>query len=242
MKITQPKVSTRNNKLYISFSINGKQKRKSLNLDDTKANRNFVQNKYIPELLIKVHTGEFFKNTNVPTVDKYQQRSFEIHKNNRRELTQKHYIQTYNLHIKPYFGNEKITKIKASDLALWQNKLIEKLSPKRVKSIRTIFNTIFVDAFKDEIISKNPFTLIDGPVSHDIREKIPFSQNEIFSILDGVDNKMKAYFAIGFFTGMRTGEIIGLKWSDINFKDKIIKVQRSRRQGTETLPKTKNSI
>jgi len=62
------------------------------------------------------------------------------------------------------------------------------------------------------------------------------------SILDGVDIRMKAYFAIGFFTGMRTGEIIGLKWSDLNFDDNIIKVQRSRRQGIETKPKTKNSI
>lgn len=53
---------------------------------------------------------------------------------------------------------------------------------------------------------------------------------------------MRAYFAIGFFTGMRTGEIIGLRWSDIDFDKKIIEVRRSIRQGRETTPKTKSSI
>lgn len=41
---------------------------------------------------------------------------------------------------------------------------------------------------------------------------------------------------------MRTAKIIGLKWKDIDFYDKTIKVEQSRRQGVETLPKTQNSI
>ena len=53
---------------------------------------------------------------------------------------------------------------------------------------------------------------------------------------------MRAFFALGFFTGMRTGELIGLKWEDVDFEENIIKVRRSRRQGVETLPKTVNSI
>ncbi|MFC2057350.1 tyrosine-type recombinase/integrase [Campylobacterota bacterium] len=66
--------------------------------------------------------------------------------------------------------------------------------------------------------------------------------DEMFIIIDAMPEHMKCYFAIGFFTGMRTGEIIGLKWEDVNWEERIIKVRRSRRQGVETKPKTKSSI
>ena len=41
---------------------------------------------------------------------------------------------------------------------------------------------------------------------------------------------------------MRTREILALKWSDIDYENKIIKVRRARRQGIESKPKTKASI
>ncbi|NOQ32207.1 MAG: tyrosine-type recombinase/integrase [Helicobacteraceae bacterium] len=57
-----------------------------------------------------------------------------------------------------------------------------------------------------------------------------------------LDIKIRAYFAIGFFTGMRTGEITGLKWSDIDLEAKTIKVQRTRNKAIESTPKTHSSI
>jgi len=65
---------------------------------------------------------------------------------------------------------------------------------------------------------------------------------ELFSIIKAVPLKMRAFFAIGFFTGMRTGEIVALKWEHIDFDRKIIKVRRARRAGIESEPKTSNSI
>ncbi|MDQ1341001.1 MAG: Integrase [Campylobacterota bacterium] len=146
------------------------------------------------------------------------------------------------LHIQKQFGKKRLDQIKPSDLAVWQNRMLETLATKTVKTIRTVFNAVFDDAMKDEIIKRNPFTLIRSPTGEEMREKKPFSLEEIDLILSNAPKSMKAFFAIGFFTGMRTGEIIGLRWSDIDYEENIIKVQRSRRQGIESLPKTKNSI
>lgn len=238
------KLISRNGKLWVTFYHQSKRHRRSLRLDDTKQNRKLATNKIIPELVYKLNSGEFFKNENnqVPTVGEFAKVSFEIHKHERRELTQKSHLNVYNLHIKPYFGNTKIDKIKASDLAKWQNNLLEKITAKTLKAIRSVFNTILEDAMNDEIITKNPFKLVGLPKGMETIQKIPFSIEEIKKILDNAPNHMKAFFAIGFYTGMRTGEIIGLKWTDIDFQNKTIKVQRSRRQGIETIPKTKNSI
>lgn len=229
--------------LYVDFTFNEKRYRRPLKLEDTPKNRKLAKTKLMPEIQYKLNSGEFFKNEKqIPTVDEFAKTSFEIHKNERREITQKRYLRLYHLHIEPYFKNRRMDTIKPSELAKWQNQLLEKVVGKTVKGVRTIFNTFFEDALKDELLEKNPFALIKAPNSEVKLHKNPFSVSEIFNILDAAPDKMRAFFAIGFFTGMRTGEIIGLKWEDINFHEATIRVERSRRQGIETLPKTKNSI
>lgn len=233
--------------MWIDFFYLSKRYRRSLELEATKANIKLAQMKIIPEIVYKLNQGTFFeteeKKTNKDiTVDEMAKMSFEMHKHERREFTRKAIASNYERHIKKPFGKRAVKDIKPSELAIWQNRLSDKLAPKTVKTIRTIFNTILEDALRDDVIVKNPFTHIKSPVLVDIREKKPFSVEEIFTILEHVDEKMRAFFALGFFTGMRTGEIIGLKWEDVDFEENIIKVRRSRRQGVETLPKTVNSI
>jgi len=151
-------------------------------------------------------------------------------------------MRAYELHIKPIFGDMKLDKIKPSLIASWQNNLLDKLSSSRVGIIRTIFYTILDDAFRDEYITKNPISLIRGPKKEEVRLKKPFSISEINKILDFITPKMKAYFAIGFYTGMRTGEIIALKWTDIDFDKKTIDISKAIRQGVESVLKTKSSM
>ncbi|MCR1811990.1 tyrosine-type recombinase/integrase [Sulfurospirillum sp. hDNRA2] len=234
----------RDGKLWITFYHQSTRYRKSLNLIDTKQNRKYAQQTLIPEIQYKLNSGEFFNNDEkkVPTVGEFAQISFEIHQNERREFTQKRYIRLYEIHIKPHFEKRRLDQIKPSELARWQNNLLTKITGKTVKGIRTVFYTLFEDARKDEIITRNPFSLIRSPKDEEFRVKNPFSKEEIFAILKAMPEHIKAFFAIGFFTGLRTGEIIGLKWEDFDFDDRSFYVERSRRQGTETLPKTKNSV
>jgi len=231
--------------LWITFYHQSKRHRKSLKLDDTKANRKIANNKIIPEIVHKLNTGKFFKNDNVkkvPTVDEFWKVSFEIHKIHRRLLTQNNHLNVYKLHIQPYFGNKKIDEIKPSHLATWQNKLLEKVATKTLSMIRAIFNVVFNDAIGDDIITKNPLKFTKKPINVAVREIAPFNKNEIFSVLDNMVDSMKLYFAIGFFTGMRTGEILALKWDDIILDKNIIQVERAKRQGIESKPKTASSI
>jgi len=192
-----------------------------------------------------IHQNEFFKNNNVkkvPTVDEFWKVSFEIHKIHRRILTQNNHQNVYKLHIKPYFGNKKLDEIKPSHLATWQNKLLENIATKTLSMIRAIFNVVFNDAIADDIITKNPLKFTKKPVNVAVRDIAPFNKDEIFLILNNMVDNMKLYFAIGFFTGMRTGEILALKWEDIILDKNIIKVQRAKRQGIESKPKTASSI
>lgn len=239
------KLINRKGKLWITFYHQSKRYRRSLKLDDTKANRKLAETKLIPEIVHKLNQDEFLKTTNVkkvPIVDEFMKVSFEIHDVYRRPLSQRDHKFLYERHIKPVFGNKKIDEIKPSHIASWQAKILKTMSTKSLSLIRAVFNVMFNDALADEIITRNPLKLVKKPQNVAVKEILPFKKDEIFTILNAIDEKMRAVFAIGFFTGMRTGEILVLKWNDIDFENNIIKVRRAKRQGVESNPKTKSSI
>ena len=240
--MTQPKLYTRGTKLWIRFSLDGEVIKKSLNIEDTKANKKLATTQIIPQMLLKVHSGEFFDTTTVPTLKEMIEKSLKMHEGSRKYLTNRAYESVFRNNIIPFFGNRKLNSIKPSELLLWQNNLLDSNASKSVAKIRTIFYGVFEDALRDEVINKNPFLSVKTP-KIDVRRKInTFSKDEIFKIIGSMNIKVRAYFAIGFFTGMRTGEITALKWEDIDLENKTVKVQRTRNKGIESSPKTQSSI
>ncbi|MDQ7043054.1 MAG: tyrosine-type recombinase/integrase [Sulfurimonas sp.] len=237
------KLINRNGKLWITFYHQSTRYRRTLGLDDTKANRKLANNKLLPELIYKLNSGVFFETekSKVPTVTEYAKISLELHSKTRKATTTYDYETSLRLHILPSFGTKRLNIIKPSDIQLWQNKLLDKLSPRRVRNVRATFNTVFDDAMRDEIIDKNPISRVKTPKLNKIDVK-SFSFNEMKKIISVATEELKAFTALGFFTGLRSGEMIGLKWEDVNFSNKEIHIKRAIKMGEITTPKTSNSI
>ena len=70
----------------------------------------------------------------------------------------------------------------------------------------------------------------------------PFTPEQVRKLIDNANDFFRLYLAIGFYTGMRGGEILGLMWSDIDFESRTISVRRSITEGKITTPKTHKSI
>lgn len=244
MKIYIKKVKNSNGDikewLWVRFSHQGKNYRKTLNLENTKANMRLAKNEIMPTLQLKLVNGELFEKS-VPTVDEYSKMSFEIHSSTRKQSTQTDYRISYEKHIKPYLGKKRLDSIKPSDIALWQNKILESVSPRRLKAIRAVLSTIIQDAMRDELIVRNPLPLVKLPRADKV-EIEPFSISEIFTILDKAKEQYKNFYALGFFSGLRSGEMIGLKWEDIDFFRKEISIKRAIKMGVVSTPKTLNSV
>lgn len=245
-KMTQPKLFTRGNKLWVRFSLNTEVIKKSLNIEDSKVNRHLANTQIIPQLILKVNTGEFFENdkSEIPTVDEYSLISFDNHRYERKETTTTDYKNIYKKHIKPHFGSKKLDKIKVSDINVWKNKLFSELglSSKRVNDIKKVLGTIIEDAVMDEIILSNPIRKSKPLPAHQQKEVEPFSLDEIELILHSASGQDKNIIATLFMTGVRTGELIGLKWSDIDFDKREINIKRTIGRGIENSPKTISSI
>ena len=237
------KLISKNKKLWITFYHQSKRYRRSLGLDDTKANRKLALNTIIPEIQYKLNQGTFFNNDRAskPTVAEYAKISFALHEKERKSSTRYDYETSLRLHILPTFGKRRLSSIKPSDIALWQNKLLDRLTPRRVRNIRAVFNGIFEDALRDEIIEKNPISKVKVPKIDKV-EITAFTLQEVKCIIEHAKDDLQSFVALGFFTGMRSGEMIGLRWEDVDLDKREISIKRTIKMGEVTTPKTQNSI
>lgn len=151
------------------------------------------------------------------------------------------YINIVKNRINPFFENMLIDEIKASDVKRWLYS-INDVGTKSKRHYIGVLSGIFHEALLDEVIQKNPVKYIRLPKYKAPCIK-PFTTLEVFNIMhESPNNNFKYYLAIAFFTGMRSGEIIALKKSDIDLKNMIIHVRKSRNRFGETTPKTLSSI
>ncbi len=141
------------------------------------------------------------------------------------------------------FFDYEIEDIKPSDIRVWINSIVD-VGQKSKKHYLTALSGIFNLALQDELIAKNPIIHLKK-LSYTAPKIEPFTNSEVQAILRESKNynfNFRLFIYLGFFTGMRTGEIIALKNSDIDLKNKIITINATRSRFGETTPKTKKSI
>ncbi|MBQ9876264.1 MAG: site-specific integrase [Campylobacter sp.] len=143
-----------------------------------------------------------------------------------------------------FLFDRDINSIKASELRLWFSDLKNTLSGKTLRDYRSCLNQIFLLAKYDDEIKLNPIEFVKNPAL--IKPKIqPFSASEVIQILEiskKYQIKYQIFLKIGFFTGMRTGEILALKKSNIDLENRTINILKSRSRYGENTPKTFGSI
>lgn len=231
-KDTHMKYYVRGGKIYLDYHFKGKRTQKSTGLVDTPKNIKLVVEKLIPKIETEIALGVYKKKTKA--FDYYAEQ-FLQEKSKQKSYLQKEYMYKKVI---DYFKVKKIEDITRNDVKRYINSLEIKKESKAVYlgAIRGILNI----ALDDEAINQN--VCIGIKIGDDnIKEKdvAIFSKEEVKILLDKSSGLLKSFLAIAFFTGMRAGEIIGLKQEDIT--ENYINVKRSVSKGRITTPKTKTS-
>ena len=229
----------------------GKIIKRSTKLVSNSSNLEIVKKEIIPSLVEflsgKIEIQEL--DYSDPSLDDFAKNYFEVHKNRVREHTYLRNSQHYRNHIKPFFGNKKISLIRPLELERWQNNFVTKnYKASSILKFRSVLYSILEEAVKNEIIKTNPLTLVDIPaIKKDFKiddEDIvyPFSQNEIQKMLENSTGYFKNFIMLMVSSGIRPGEIVALTWEDINFEKKQITVNKTITNGKIGLPKTASSV
>lgn len=139
-------------------------------------------------------------------------------------------------HIVPAFGMMKLSKLDTPNIqALYSAKLRDGLKPSSVRYIHAVLHRALGKAVDLRLIARNPATNADPPkVRHE--EITPLDAQQTRTFLNAVcGEKYEALYTLSLTCGLRMGESLGLKWSDIDLDAGTLRVnrqlQRMRRDG-----------
>jgi len=250
-------IFTRGNKLWIQYSLNGKQYRDPLNMIDNRENRS-VARKLAKQKEVDIDNGIYnekkkrIKNKGIPLSEGFQ--DFKATKQNKASKTILAYETAFNS-FKEFVGDIVIGKITDSAIQKYEKYLSQKIvihprknknKEKKLKEIKKISPNTIANYFNHlKIIFKyfemrgyikdNPF-----PAKKMEEKQIKIIPDEILDdILIGLRKKSKTYYKtiiLFLMTGLRANELTSLNFEDIDFKNNIIKVKNSKGRRDDFLP------
>lgn len=150
-------------------------------------------------------------------------------------------------HIRPFFDDMELSRILPAHIEAFHRALeAKKLSARTRRTIHAIVGTMFYYAAETlEIISKSPVKKDFAP-RVEPHEKSALTTEQAWKLWDALASpetiRNRAFYGVLLFTGIRTGEGLGLKWADVDFAERKIHVRRAISRGGETTPKTKASL
>lgn len=235
---------------YLDFYLptSGERQRGTTKLKATQENLKTIKKDIIPDIFTglgkKPILEEIEEENRTSILEEVAQEYFELQKTEIREHTLNRNIMHYNKHIAPHFGKREMKSITPKEIKKWQNKLLQKYKHLTVQKFRSILFSIYESAKNDDIVNKNPLEKVTAPKAQKnrpIEELNPFTETELNLIISKADGYIKNFIQLMASTGIRPGELIALKWTDIDFDRKIINVEKTRVKAKDVLTKTKAS-
>ena len=170
-------------------------------------------------------------------------------KNNLSDTTIINYKYQLNKHILPDIGHYKINSLKKLHVQDLANKLCEEynLSSKTIKNDIKLISAILEKGIEWELLQSNVAHKVAIPNNKNKpkKEQEIYNNEEIkllFNALDNTENPFKTMVYVSFYTGARRGEVLALRWKDIDFQNNIIRIQQNkvRTVNGTTFKETKN--
>lgn len=144
-----------------------------------------------------------------------------------RPRSYERYEEMVRLHIIPGLGRHQLLKLTGQHLqAFYAKKVKDGLSPTTVIGLHNVLHKALDTAVKWNLVARNVCDTVDPPrkVRHEIQ---PLTLEQIKKLLQVArGHPYEALYVLALATGMRRGELLGLKWQDINFTTGVLQVQR----------------
>lgn len=144
-----------------------------------------------------------------------------------RKSSIQNYLQCINNWIIPSLGNIPIQDITRVDLQNFVTGFAASHKHNTLINFTKPLSQSFKWAEENSYIKENPWNKVKIPKDFSEKEINVFLQEEIHKILSVALGYKKDMILLGYRTGMRIGEILVLKWDDINFHDGFLTVRRT---------------
>jgi len=214
---------------YTDFSFNGKRVRKCTHTTNKKSAEAIEA-----DMVTKMAKGIYLDIKDQPRIkfDEFTTRYIDEHSKVNNKSWENDILRLKDL--KEEFGNKWLDEITTSHVVRFKAKLVVKkksngkiISAATVNHKLTLLKSIFNKAIAWGMYFKqNPCVSVPLLKNNNVRERF-LEKEEITNLLKECTGELFLVVHFALLTGMRKGEIEGLKWTDINLKRKLISVRRS---------------
>src|SRR6266508_1177952 len=183
----------------------------------------------LAELIQRKYEGEQVVTDKVTLEEYLTQRWLPIQETRVRASTYDAYCRNTRLHVAPALGRRPLEKLTVEDLDLLYSRLLTEgnqrkgsgpgLAPKSVRNIHLMLNKALSDAVRKGLVVRNVAALADAPSvgSSSLENVKAWDADQLRVFLTAMtDHRLYPAFHLSSHTGMRAGEILGLRWCDLD--------------------------
>ena len=156
--------------------------------------------------------------------------------------TKKYYQYMLRVHLYPAFGHVQLRLINRDAVhGFLSAKLRSGLSWRTVKGLRTLFGAVMAAAESDELIPTNPVRKTRLPRRGPVTDKAEIAPEKIQELLAALPEPSSSLAHLLVFTGLRIGELLALRWRNVDLERNELRVTQSVYDGHFDEPKTQRS-
>ncbi len=137
------------------------------------------------------------------------------------------YKQVTRLYLIPHLGRHQLAKLQPPQVQAMLNAMLAQgLSPRTAQYARAVLRKALNQALKWGLVTKNAAALVDPPQStaHEITPLTPVQARRLLDTAGG--DRLEALYSVALSLGLRQGEILGLRWEDVDFDAGTVSVRK----------------
>lgn len=220
--------------------VTGKRKQKSIGSFKTKKEAE----KALVETVSKINRNEFIMPKKTLTKD-FLTLWLNTYAVNLSPTTYNGYRLIIENHLIPCLGSKELQKLQPLHIQKYYNEKRETLKGKTLLQHHRVLRKALDYAWKMQLISKNPADMVEAPRAQKYKAAV-LEPKDVKKLLNAVhDTRFEVPTNLALALGLRLGEILGLRWSDVDFENGIINIEQNLvRAGTKLIfkePKTEES-
>ncbi len=157
----------------------------------------------------------------------------------RKPSTLRDYRSALNAHLLPAFGDRELESITVGDIESWRRSLDGGLSNRTKNKLLIQLHGIFRRAQQVHGLDANPLTRIEKHPQRSSGDIEVLEPEEVWALVRAAGSELDAaIYLTAAFTGLRMGELLALRWRDVDFTGSVIRVRSSWAGGQLTTPKS----
>ncbi|SKA80739.1 Site-specific recombinase XerD [Agreia bicolorata] len=145
-----------------------------------------------------------------------------------RPATRSNYAWIMRKYVVPAVGKRKLDKLTPAHVREMHTKVSATgVSDRTVQLSHAVLRTMLSEAVREQYVSRNVASLVRAPRG-ERAEIVPWSLADVEAFVKAAkDHRLSALFTLAYSTGLRRGELLGLRWQDLDFDRRLLHVRQT---------------